>query len=196
MSNNNGAFSAQQKLSVAGLVIDLQADGLMSPEDAKRLAASGVANVNSLVFLAEQKVPDFSGATAVLDMERLLGWLAERTGQDVYQIDPLKINVSNVAEVMSQAFAQRHHILAVEVHPDHVVIASAEPFVIDWESNLEHVTRKKVKRVLADPRDIARHTAEFYNMAVSVRGAHGGGAKETAAAGVTNLEQMLEQRSP
>ena len=106
-------------------------------------------------------------------------------------IDPLKINVTAVAEVMSKAFAERHRILAVEVTDDEVVIASCEPYVQSWESNLEHVLRKRVRRVLTDPRAIARHTAEFYTMAGSVNRARGTERSESGA-GVTNLEQMLE----
>ena len=142
--------------------------------------------------IAEQGLTDqLSGRQ--LDMERLLAWLSEQSDQPVYQIDPLKINVGAIAEVMSLAFAQRHRILAVEVNEAEVLIASAEPWVSAWEGNLEHVLRKPIKRVLADPRDIARHTAEFYSMATSVRGAdaRGKGGKNFSAK-VTNLEQMLE----
>ena len=96
-----------------------------------------------------------------------------------------------LADVMSLAFAQRHKILALEVRDKDVVIASVEPYVHSWESNLEHVLRKPIFRVLADPRDIAKHTAEFYSMAGSVRGARGTGKIENAP-GVTNLEAMLE----
>ena len=125
-------------------------------------------------------------------MDALLAWLSDKTGQPVYQIDPLKINVGEIAEVMSLAFAQRHRILALEVRDEEVVIASVEPYVHAWESNLEHVLRKPIVRVLADPRDIVRHTAEFYSMAGSVRVAPRGNARPDSAAGVTNLEQMLE----
>jgi general secretion pathway protein E len=124
-------------------------------------------------------------------MERLLAWLGHRVGQQVYRIDPLKINVTAVADVMSRAFAERHCILAVEVNDDDVVIASAEPFIRSWESNLEHVLRKPIRRVLTDPRDILRHTAEFYSMAGSVRGARTHDRTD-GPAGLGNLEQMLE----
>ena len=72
-----------------------------------------------------------------------------------------------------------------------MVIASGEPYIRGWESNLEHVLRKPLRRVLADPRAIARHTAEFYSMAVSVRGARGAD-RAGAGPGMGNLEQMLE----
>jgi len=92
---------------------------------------------------------------------------------------------------MSQAFAERHRILAVEVLDDEVLIASGEPYIRTWESNLEHVLRKPIRRVLADPRAIARHTAEFYTMAGSVRSARGAERSE-GQAGLGNLEQMLD----
>jgi general secretion pathway protein E len=93
--------------------------------------------------------------------------------------------------VMSKAFAERHRILAVEVHDNEVVIASDEPYIHAWEKNLEHVLRKPIRRVIADPREISRLTGEFYSMAVSVRGARAN-EKSAAPGGVTNLEQMLE----
>jgi len=53
------------------------------------------------------------------------------------------------------------------------------------------VLRKTIRRVLADPREISRYTAEFYTMAGSVRGAHGVGRTESTAT-PNNLEAMLE----
>ena len=181
----------ERALELGALVRVLREDGLLSEQHLGRIGNPSAIRVHPLVFLAELRLPDASVAAGTLDMERLLAWLARRTGQPVYLIDPLKINVTAVAEVMSRAFAERHRILAVEVGEEEVVIASSEPFIRGWESNLEHVLRKRIRRVLADPREIARHTAEFYTMAVSVRGAHGAG-RPKAPAGVTNLEQMLE----
>ncbi|MCZ6831057.1 MAG: GspE/PulE family protein [Gammaproteobacteria bacterium] len=180
----------ERALDARTLVGALKAAGLLTAADYTRLVEASPGGVHPLVFLAKQKL--VSAATGKpLDMEALLAWLGEETGQAPYQIDPLKINVGAIAEVMSLAFAQRHKILAVEDNEREVLIASAEPWMSAWESNLEHVLRKPIRRVLADPRDIARHTAEFYTMASSVRGAHAKGARPSAP-GVTNLEQMLE----
>jgi len=181
----------ERRLDLPALAAEMHADGRISDVDFARVGKSSVARIHPLVFLAEQKLEDAANPGRKLDMAALLAWLGGRAGQAVYQIDPLKINVTAVAEVMSRAFAERHRILAVEVTESEVVIASGEPWVHSWEGNLEHVLRKRIRRVLADPRDIARHTAEFYTMAGSVRGAHGAGRVENAAA-MGNLEQMLE----
>ena len=71
-----------------------------------------------------------------------------------------------------------------------VLIASGEPYVRTWEHNLEHALRKPIRRVLADPREISRLTGEFYNMAVSVRGARSHDGAE-GLVGMGNLEQMI-----
>jgi general secretion pathway protein E len=191
MATNFTEQLMEHRLNLTTLARDLNADGRLSDTDLSRIVESSIVKVHPLVFLAEKKMPDAANPGKTLDMDSLLLWLGAVAGQEVYDIDPLKINVSAVAEVMSQAFAERHRILAVEVNEADVVIASGEPYIRAWESNLEHVLRKPIRRVLADPRTIARHTAEFYTMAVSVRGARA--AERTgSAAGVGNLEQMLE----
>jgi len=186
-----GEQRMERKLDLRTLVEELHAAGILGDSDKAHLAEVNAGSVHPLVFLAEQKL-DNQASGKPLDMDSLLSWLAEASGQSVYQIDPLKINVGEIAEVMSLAFAQRHKILALEVNDAEVVIASAEPWVSSWESNLEHVLRKPIRRVLADPRDIGRHTIEFYNMARSVRGAHAKGGRPSTSTNVTNLEQMLE----
>ena len=182
----------ERTLDLKSLILDLNRAGILSDAESSRIVDANSGSIHPLVFLSEQKlVNEVSGGP--LDMEALLSWLGEETGQAVYQIDPLKINVGAIADVMSLAFAQRHRILAVEVNDTEVLIASAEPWICSWESNLEHVLRKPIKRVLADPRDITRHTVEFYNMARSVRGADSReGGRSISGAKVTNLEQMLE----
>ena len=194
MTSKFGEQLLEHSLSLTTLVQDLNADGCLADADLVRISLSSLSSklkVHPLVHLAEQQLPDQTVPGSFLTMERLLRWLGNRSGQDFYRIDPLKINVTAVADVMSRAFAERHRILAVEVNNHEVVIASAEPYIRAWESNLEHVLRKPIRRVLADPREIDRLTGEFYSMAGSVRGAR---ITERTGnpAGIGNLEQMLE----
>lgn len=123
-----------------------------------------------------------------LDLDQLTQWLAAWAEQPYFHIDPLKIDVSAIARVMSYAFAQRHEILAVEIQPDHVVIASAQPFKRDWEANLRHVLRKDIRRVVASPADISRYTVELYQLANSVTKASG----EAGQRYTQNFEQLLD----
>lgn len=184
------SIDVEHRLSLRELLEGLLSDGRITAGDLRRLQAFSPGSIHPLVFLAEQKLGDQSAPGATLDMPALLTWLGERSGQAPVEIDPLKINVGAIAEVMSRRFAERHRILAVAVDRDEVTIASAEPYLRSWQDNLEQVLRKRVRRVLADPRDISRYTAEFYTMAGSVRGARAAGRGRAGQVG--NLEQMLE----
>ena len=70
-----------------------------------------------------------------------------------------------------------------------MVIACAEPQVDSWVIDVEHVTRRQVKRVLAAPGDIERYRVEFYQLANSVNRAR---QSHKGASVVQNLESMLE----
>jgi general secretion pathway protein E len=142
-----------------------------------------------LHYLADLELADNANAGKLLDIESLTRILANLSGQDYYRIDPLKIDVASVTQVMDYKFSQRHHILVVEDNHDEVVIASAQPFLNSWESVLEHTSQKKIRRVVANPVDIARLSAEFYSVSKSIRGATAG---TTHKKGIGNLEQMLE----
>ncbi|MFK7829787.1 MAG: GspE/PulE family protein [Congregibacter sp.] len=181
----------ERKLTLKELLEALMTDGRISAADLRRLQHLSPGAVHVLVFLAEQKLQDLGNPGQTLDMAELLLWLGAHCSQPVVEIDPLKINVAAVSEVMSRAFAERHRILAVDVEEDEVTIASAEPYLLAWQSNLEHALRKRIRRVLTDPRDLARFTAEFYTMAGSVRGARVAG-KGAPGSNIGNLEQMLE----
>jgi general secretion pathway protein E len=191
MATSFGEQLMEHRLDLITLARELHADGRLSKADLARVVKTQVVRVHPLVSLAEQKLADAATPGKMIDMDGLLAWLGARVNQAVYEIDPLKINVTAVADVMSRAFAERHRILAVEVTDTEVVIASSEPYIKSWESNLEHVLRKRVRRVLTDPRVIARHTAEFYTMAGSVNRARGADRADSGV-GVTNLEQMLD----
>lgn len=141
-----------------------------------------------LEFLAAQSVDDLSRPGRKLDLDSLTRWLAEYSGQPFYRIDPLKVDVASVTPLMSYAFAQRNKILAVAVSPDEVTVASAQPFVHSWESNLTHVLQRPIKRVVASPADITRYTQEFFRLARSVTGAS---AVEQKTSGVGNFEQLV-----
>ncbi len=191
MFQSEHSKTVEHRLSLKELLEALLSDGRLSAADLRRLQSLATGAVHPLVFLAEQKLKDIANPGQILDITVLLQWLGQRTGQDVVEIDPLKINVAAVAEVMSRAFAERHRILAVAVDDEEVVVASAEPYQWSWQGNLEHVVRRRIRRVLADPREIVRFTGEFYTMAGSVRGARAAG-KDNAAGSIGNLEQMLE----
>ncbi len=174
-----------QALLAAGRISQHDADTLLS-----RRRGRDELRMPLLAWVAEQNLPDLSAPHRTLDIETLTRCLAEQAGQDYYRIDPLKIDVAQITQVMSYAFTQRHNILAVEVRPHEVVIASTEPYISSWEADLEHVLQKRIRRVVANPLEIKRLTTEFYSLANSISHASKNSGKTLP--GLSNLEQMLE----
>jgi len=104
------AFSQTQherRLDLPGLLHELLSAGMISAADRDRLLESNTHNIHPLVYVAEQGLANPASGRP-LDMDAMLNWLAGETGQSVFSIDPLKVNMGAIAEVMSLAFAQRH----------------------------------------------------------------------------------------
>ncbi|MEZ0306443.1 MAG: GspE/PulE family protein [Ramlibacter sp.] len=172
------------------LVEWLGQDGMISPEEAKRTVArcSQAESVqHPLVRLAAVAMERASDGKP-LDIEALSQWLAGRAGLEYLRIDPLKVDVGKVADVMSAAYAERHRVLPGQVTPQEVVVATAEPFLTDWVGEVERQSRRNVRRVVTNPLDIHRYTAEFFALAKSVRAAQ----KAGGGAGAASFEQLVE----
>ncbi|MFZ1910261.1 MAG: ATPase, T2SS/T4P/T4SS family [Burkholderiales bacterium] len=142
-----------------------------------------------LVSVAEQKWKSLAAPHRALTLEALAEWLARRVGMPYLHIDPLKIDFSAVTEVMSSAYATRFRILPVAVSAKETVIATAEPFVREWEHELAAILKLEVRRVIANPADIERYQVEFYNLAKSVKGAN---KNASGASGLSSFEQLVE----
>ena len=145
--------------------------------------------IHPLIVLADQKWRSAKPPARLLSLETLTEWLAARTGLDYQYIDPLKIDFTGVAEVMSSAYAARFGILPVQVTTREVVIATAEPFVREWIDELQPILRKEIRRVMANPEDISRYLVEFFNLAKSVKKA---AARGEVTSGLSSFEQLVE----
>ena len=172
------------------LVEWLDEDGVISSAEAARTIArcSQVQSAqHPLVRLASVGMTRLSDGKP-LDVETITRWLAERAGLSYLRIDPLRVDVGKVAESMSAMYAERHKVLPVKVTPNELVIATAEPFTLDWVSEVERQSKRSVRLVVASPQDIAKFTVEFFALAKSVKAA----AKAGGGAGSASFEQLVE----
>ncbi len=168
----------------------LQQDGWIAAADAERVAArfrAGASSLHALVRLGGAGLVR-QGSGRALDTEALTEWLAGRCQLPYLRIDPLRVDVGRVAEVMSVQYAQLRHALPVSVSAAEVTIATAEPLDTGWVPEIEAHTRRAVKLAVANPEDLRRYTTEFYALARSVRAAAKSG--ETSAA--ASFEQLVE----
>ena len=186
-----GAIDPVGPLDWRTLVQWLLDDGVISGAEAERTVArcasahSAQHPLQRLSVVAMARKAD----SHVLDVEMLTQWLAKRSGLEYMRIDPLKVDVGKVADVMSAAYAERHKVLPVQVSPTEVVVATAEPFVRDWVPEVERQTRRNVRLVLASPQAINSFTAEFFALAKSVRAASKSGG---GSGGFGSFEQLVE----
>lgn len=180
------------KLTLEKLLEQLLADGLISDQQRRQLLQSPARHSDDqhpLLRISEQGWNSATRPSYPLTLERLTRWLADKAGLPYVRIDPLKIDVEAATKSVSQAYAQRFGFLPLEVTPGELTVATAEPFVREWEPELSRVLRRRIKRVAANPRDIARYQIEFYGVSRSIYG-----AAHRAASMVPgqSFEQMVE----
>jgi general secretion pathway protein E len=192
-STGQTAAGADARLTLSEILDWLLLDKLADPEAAEKLRKERRyyrGTMHPLVIVADQKWRKGNAAgTSLLTLDVLAEWLAKRVGLEYLHIDPLKIDFAAVTEVMSSAYATRFRILPVALNTKEAVVATAEPRVREWEPELSRIIKRDIKRVIANPLDIERYQAEFYNLAKSIKGA---GLKHAGTSGLSNFEQLVE----
>jgi len=121
-----------RRLDLDETLAALVADGVISDTDVKRVrvdvrTARGRLEVHPLVLVANLKLGDLRHPDKPLSLEVLTQWLADRAGLPYLKIDPMKIDVAAVTQVVSHAYANRYRILPVAVSEMQVVFATPEP---------------------------------------------------------------------
>jgi general secretion pathway protein E len=165
-------------------------DKLLSADDEQRTRkrfGAGDSAQHALVRLAGAGLVDRRSGKP-LDVEALTQWLAARAKLPYLRIDPLKVDVGRVTEIMSVSYAERHRALPISVGLTEVTVATCEPFDQAWVPEIASHVRKGIKLVVVSPPEIARYTTEFYTLAKSVRAAIKTGELSAAA----SFEQLVE----
>ena len=181
----------EHRLTLTEVIDALVAEGIVGATEGDRFKQERryhKGDTHPIIVIAEQRWKSLLPPHRMLDLETLTQWLASWCGLDYMHVDPLKINISGVTEVMSISYATRFRILPVEVRANEVVIATAEPFQRAWEAEMLPILRKDIRRVISNPDDITRFQVEFYNLARSIKGAMSKGD----VTGGTNFEQLVE----
>ncbi len=168
----------------------LTEDGVISLKEAERVAqrlAAGNSAQHPLVRLSGLNLIRQDNGSA-LELEALTEWLAKRVGMPYMRIDPLKVDVARVAEVMSINYAERRKALPVGVGLNDITIATCEPLDIAWVDEILSHTKKSVRMVVASPLELQRYRTEFYTLAKSVKDAN----KKSGESVAHNFEQLVE----
>jgi len=173
----------------------LLADGMVRKSEINTLYAHSQAIMKNspmhpLCAVAHGKLLSAQPPHKLLTLDALCEWMAHRHHLPFIRIDPLKIDFTKVADVMSASYAARFHILPVELTPDTLVVATADPNATEWEAEIAKLSRRAIRRVIANPLDIAQYTTQFFSLAKSIKKANKNSSNELALR--NNFEQLVE----
>jgi general secretion pathway protein E len=186
-----------RRLDLQAIFSWLLADGIVTKDNVKAAYAlaqgilrNAVGSMHPLTAVAQCKILSAQPPHRLLTLDVLSEWCAAKVGLPFIRIDPLKIDFSKVADVMSATYAARFNILPVELTPSTLVVATADPFVKEWEQEIARISRRKVELVIANPLDIAQYISQFFSLAKSIRDANKTSSQDAAMR--NNLEQLVE----
>jgi general secretion pathway protein E len=182
----------EHRLTLAEVLSWLTDDGLVNAPDADQLLKESRLQrlvAHPLVVIADQQWKSTQEPHRPLNLEGLGEWLAGRVGLDYHHIDPLKVDFTAVTDVMSSAYATRFGILPIQVTTREIVVATTQPYLRDWEKEIRSIAKKEIRRVMANPVDVARYLVEFYNLARSVKKAAQLGGP---SGNLSSFEQLVE----
>ncbi|MFZ6758986.1 GspE/PulE family protein [Undibacterium sp. Ji50W] len=175
----------------------LMADGVVPKEEAKAhfnatqaFLKNGPASMHPLTAVAQAKLHSAIAPHILLTLDWLTEWAAGKVNMPFYRIDPLKIDFTNVSDVMSSSYATRFNILPVESTATTVVIATTEPFNLEWQQEILKFTRKEIRLVLANPLEISQYIVQFFSLAKSIKDARKSNKNDAALR--QNFEQLVE----
>ena len=149
-----------------------------------------VSSVHPYVTLADYKLTNRQ-TDKPITIEFITQFVAEMNDLNYLKVDPTKVNVNKVTSTVSQAYATKHLILPVDVTPDSVTFAVADPLETSWIEELQRILKLNVIRVHSNPLDIQRLLFEFYGVNKSVKQAqkqHKGRTLDK----ILNLEQLVK----
>lgn len=186
-----------KKLDLQLLFTWLVTDGLVDKATAKTsyAQAQGIlknapVGMHPLTAIAQCKLTTLTAPQRLLTLDWLSEWMAGKLKLPFLRIDPLKIDFTRVADVMSATYATRFNILPVEMSATELVIATADPYNLEWEHEIRKISRREIKLVISNPLDIGQYISQFFSLAKSIKGANKNNANDAALR--NNFEQLVE----
>jgi general secretion pathway protein E len=184
---------SKTRLSLGDILRMLVNEGKLDKVNAEKLYKDRKLDSSSLhpiIVIGEQKWKDMQSPHKVMSVDFLSRWLADQAGIEFFHIDPLKLDFTSAAQIISKAYAERLKIMPIAIKGNEATVASAEPFQTEWIPDLERALGMKIKLVMANPLEINRYLPEIYNLASSINQANA--SKMGQIVGVQNFEQLVE----
>ncbi|NHZ91572.1 type II/IV secretion system protein [Massilia sp. CCM 8733] len=175
----------------------LLADGIVEKVNVKAnfaqaqgILKTAVGSMHPLSAVAQCKLVSAIAPQRLLTLDVLTEWAAGKVRLPFIRIDPLKIDFTKVADVMTASYAARFNILPIELSGTTLVVATAEPFSVEWEAEITKVSRRKIELVIANPLEISQYISQFFSLAKSIKDANKSKGQDLALR--NNFEQLVE----
>ncbi|HEU4851652.1 MAG TPA: ATPase, T2SS/T4P/T4SS family [Telluria sp.] len=188
---------ARPALDLQTLFSWLLADGIVEKDHVKAhfaqaqgILRNAVGSMHPLTAIAQCKLSSAIAPHRLLTLDVLTEWFAAKMSLPFVRIDPLRIDFTKVADVMSASYAARFNILPLELSGSTLTVATADPFSTEWVAEIEKVARRKVDIAIANPLDIAQYISQFFSLAKSIKSANKSSGQDLALR--NNFEQLVE----
>ncbi|RBP47099.1 GspE/PulE family protein [Arenicella xantha] len=183
-----------EKLTHKSILKAMFKDQMISVAEAKRIDVNLAGSINDpihpLTGIAKS-LPEHQQLGIKITLEYLCEWFAKQVDVPYFVIDPLKIDIGAVTQVVAPQYAKKHGILAVSSTPEFVTLAVKNPLDLSWRDDLENILRREVRVVFANPNDVERYISEFYTLAKSI--SQSTISDERAGVSIQqNLEQLVD----
>ncbi len=157
---------------------------------AQSILKNAIGSMHPLSAVAQCKLVSALPPHRMMTLDMLSEWAAAKVGLSFMRIDPLKIDFTKVADVMSASYAARFNILPTELSGTTLVVATAEPFSMEWEGEIAKISRRKIQLVFANPLEISQYISQFFSLAKSIKDANKANGNDLALR--NNFEQLVE----
>jgi hypothetical protein len=175
----------------------LLADGIVEKStvkphfaQAQGILKNAVGSMHPLTAVAQCKIVSAKPPHRLLTLDVLSEWCAAKVGLPFLRIDPLKIDFTKVADVMSASYAARFNILPVELKGDHAGGGHRRSLPHRVAGRDRAHLAPRIELVLANPLDIAQYISQFFSLAKSIRDANKSSGQDLALR--NNFEQLVE----
>jgi len=124
----------EHKLKLAEVLEMMVVDGIVGKAEAEPLIAERRMHrhdAHPLVVIAEKHWKSQQAPHRILTLEALTEWLAQHVGMEYFHIDPLKIDFTDLTDLMSIDYANRFAIMPLRIEGGDLIVATSEPFLRD-----------------------------------------------------------------
>ncbi|RLB42949.1 MAG: type II/IV secretion system protein [Deltaproteobacteria bacterium] len=125
----------------------------------------------------------------VVDEETVFQALASEWGIPYKKIDPLKLDLNLVTDIIPHTFAMKHLVVPIGMKEECLIVATPNPFNLEVLEDIARVTKYKVNPVVSTKSDVLRIIEEFYGFKRSIAAAEHQFAGSPVDLG--NLEQFV-----